>query len=195
MNVDGQEVIYEFGAPSGVERVASCETEVDPDHPVFVAAGAALEAVRARRRTRGVSPRTSPSAASIVGYGRHGRARAPAAGATRREPSSRTDCSPSTRRISQAGAGNHAGRCRTRAIARAKSTWLTAPGLVTSRTPPATGSVDRQAEEPDRVVDVDPAEPLLAAAETAAEEQADRERQVPHEGGVAGEDVAHAQAR
>ncbi len=46
VNVDGQEVIYEFGAPGGVERIASCETEVDPDHPVFAAADAALEAVR-----------------------------------------------------------------------------------------------------------------------------------------------------
>lgn len=45
VNVDGQEWIYEFGAPGGVERVASCETEVDPAHPVFAALAAALQAV------------------------------------------------------------------------------------------------------------------------------------------------------
>ena len=44
VNFDGQEVIYEFGAPGGVERIASCETEVDPDHPLFVAVQAALAA-------------------------------------------------------------------------------------------------------------------------------------------------------
>jgi len=41
---DGQEVIYEFGAPGGVQRIASCETEIDPNHPVFVAVAAALQA-------------------------------------------------------------------------------------------------------------------------------------------------------
>ena len=45
VNFDGQEVIYEFAAPSGVERIASCETEVDPDHPLFAAVDAALAAV------------------------------------------------------------------------------------------------------------------------------------------------------
>jgi hypothetical protein len=45
VNFDGQEVIYEFAAPSGVERIASCETEVDPDHPLFTAVDAALAAV------------------------------------------------------------------------------------------------------------------------------------------------------
>jgi hypothetical protein len=44
---DGQEVTYEFGAPGGVQRIASCETEIDPDQPVFVAVSAALEAIRA----------------------------------------------------------------------------------------------------------------------------------------------------
>ncbi len=33
VNFDGQEVIFEFGAPGGVERIASCETEIDPDQP------------------------------------------------------------------------------------------------------------------------------------------------------------------
>lgn len=42
---DGQEWIYEFGAPGGVERVASCETEIDPAHPAFAATTAALQAV------------------------------------------------------------------------------------------------------------------------------------------------------
>jgi hypothetical protein len=42
---DGQEVTYEFGAPGGVERIASCETEIDPDQPVFAAVTAALAAV------------------------------------------------------------------------------------------------------------------------------------------------------
>ena len=44
VNFDGQEVIYEFGAPGKVERIASCETEIDPDHPLFVAVQAALAA-------------------------------------------------------------------------------------------------------------------------------------------------------
>jgi hypothetical protein len=42
---DGQEVIYEFGAPGGPERVASCETRIDPANPVFAATTAALVAV------------------------------------------------------------------------------------------------------------------------------------------------------
>ena len=45
VNVDGQEFIYEFGAPGGVERVASCETRIDPAHPLFAAVTAALVAV------------------------------------------------------------------------------------------------------------------------------------------------------
>ena len=45
VNFDGQEVVYEFAAPSGVERIASCETEIDPDHPLFLAVEAALQAV------------------------------------------------------------------------------------------------------------------------------------------------------
>lgn len=42
VNFDGQEVIYEFGAPGGAERIASCETEIDPDHPLFRAVELAL---------------------------------------------------------------------------------------------------------------------------------------------------------
>ncbi len=45
VNFDGQEQIYEFGAPGGVERIATCETEVDPASPVFAATVAALVAV------------------------------------------------------------------------------------------------------------------------------------------------------
>jgi hypothetical protein len=44
VNFDGQEVIYEIGAPGGVERIASCETEIDPLHPAFGAVREALEA-------------------------------------------------------------------------------------------------------------------------------------------------------
>lgn len=32
---DGQEIIYVFGAPGGQQRIASCEVEVDPSHPLF----------------------------------------------------------------------------------------------------------------------------------------------------------------
>lgn len=42
---DGQEWIYEFSAPTGVERIASCESDVDPNHPLFAATMAALVAV------------------------------------------------------------------------------------------------------------------------------------------------------
>ncbi len=47
VNFDGQEVIYEFGGPRGVERIASCETDIDPDHPLFAATSAALTAIGA----------------------------------------------------------------------------------------------------------------------------------------------------
>ncbi len=44
---DGQETIYVFTAAQGTrfERIASCEVEVDPSHPLFVAVSAALRAV------------------------------------------------------------------------------------------------------------------------------------------------------
>jgi hypothetical protein len=42
---DGQETIYTFGTASGAERIASCEVEVDPSGPVFIAVSAALAAV------------------------------------------------------------------------------------------------------------------------------------------------------
>jgi hypothetical protein len=44
---DGQEVIYEFGAPGGVQRIASCETEIDPNQPIFTAVAVALESIEA----------------------------------------------------------------------------------------------------------------------------------------------------
>ncbi len=47
VNFDGQETIYEFGAPGGVERIATCETEIDPEHPLFLAATAAMLSVLA----------------------------------------------------------------------------------------------------------------------------------------------------
>ncbi len=47
VNFDGQEQIFEFGAPGGVERIATCEVEVDPEHPLFAAATAALAAAEA----------------------------------------------------------------------------------------------------------------------------------------------------
>ena len=45
MAYDGQEFIYEFGAPGGTERIATCETEIDPNDPLFVAVTAALASV------------------------------------------------------------------------------------------------------------------------------------------------------
>jgi hypothetical protein len=42
VNFDGQEFVYEFGAPGGTERIATCETEIDPNHPLFDAISAAL---------------------------------------------------------------------------------------------------------------------------------------------------------
>lgn len=45
VNFDGQEQIYEFGAPGGVQRIASCETAVDPNHPLFAAVEAAMGSV------------------------------------------------------------------------------------------------------------------------------------------------------
>jgi hypothetical protein len=40
---DGQEVIYEFGTPTGVERIASCEVAIKQDDPLFVAVQRILE--------------------------------------------------------------------------------------------------------------------------------------------------------
>ncbi|NJD27096.1 MAG: hypothetical protein FIA92_02225 [Chloroflexi bacterium] len=42
---DGQEVVFEFHASSGVQRVASCEVEIDWTHPLFAATVAALSSV------------------------------------------------------------------------------------------------------------------------------------------------------
>ena len=37
VHVDGQEQIYTFGTAAGPVRLASCEVEIDPAHPLFVA--------------------------------------------------------------------------------------------------------------------------------------------------------------
>lgn len=39
---DGQEIVFEFGAPGGIERIATCEIEVDFGSPLFVAVTSAL---------------------------------------------------------------------------------------------------------------------------------------------------------
>jgi hypothetical protein len=39
---DGQEVVFEFGAPGGIERVATCEVAVDFGLPLFTAVVAAV---------------------------------------------------------------------------------------------------------------------------------------------------------
>ncbi len=41
-NFDGQEFIFEFAAPGGTERIATCEVDVDYGVPLFVAVSAAL---------------------------------------------------------------------------------------------------------------------------------------------------------
>jgi hypothetical protein len=46
VNFDGQEFIYEFSTPSGVQRIATCEVEIDPGHPLFTAVQAALDSAR-----------------------------------------------------------------------------------------------------------------------------------------------------
>ena len=46
VNFDGQEFIYEFSTPSGVQRIASCEVEIDPAHPLFAAVDAVIGGVR-----------------------------------------------------------------------------------------------------------------------------------------------------
>jgi hypothetical protein len=45
VNFDGQETIYEFGAPGGTQRIATCETDIDPNHPLFQAVIAAISSV------------------------------------------------------------------------------------------------------------------------------------------------------
>lgn len=47
VNFDGQEQIFEFGAPGGVQRIATCETEVDMEHPLFLGTTIALQSVLA----------------------------------------------------------------------------------------------------------------------------------------------------
>lgn len=45
---DGQETIYTFATATGDERIASCEVEIDPAHPLFVAVSAVLAGLPAR---------------------------------------------------------------------------------------------------------------------------------------------------
>lgn len=45
---DGQEIVYTFSTPAGIERIASCEVVVDPDAPLFVAVSAALAGLPSR---------------------------------------------------------------------------------------------------------------------------------------------------
>ena len=45
---DGQERIYAFTTPGGVETIDSCKVVVDPAHPLFVAADAAFDTVPMR---------------------------------------------------------------------------------------------------------------------------------------------------
>ena len=42
VNFDGQEQIYTFGTAQGQVRLASCEVEIDPAHPLFVAVESAF---------------------------------------------------------------------------------------------------------------------------------------------------------
>lgn len=39
---DGQEIVFEFGAPGGIQRVSTCDVEVDFGLPLFVAVSTAL---------------------------------------------------------------------------------------------------------------------------------------------------------
>jgi hypothetical protein len=39
---DGQEVVFEFATPQGVQRIASCTVAVDYDSPLFMAVAAAV---------------------------------------------------------------------------------------------------------------------------------------------------------
>jgi hypothetical protein len=42
---DGQEIVFEFHASSGVQTIRSCEVEIDWTHPLFAATVAALSSV------------------------------------------------------------------------------------------------------------------------------------------------------
>jgi hypothetical protein len=39
---DGQELVFEFAALAGTQRLASCEVDIDWGHPLFIAVGTAL---------------------------------------------------------------------------------------------------------------------------------------------------------
>ena len=42
VNFDGQELIFEFAAPGGTQRIASCEVDIDWGSPLFTAVAAAM---------------------------------------------------------------------------------------------------------------------------------------------------------
>jgi hypothetical protein len=44
VNFDGQETIYQFATAGGIERIASCETQMNESHPLFLAIRDALAA-------------------------------------------------------------------------------------------------------------------------------------------------------
>ena len=39
---DGQELVFEFATPQGVQRIASCSVQVDYESPLFAAVAAAV---------------------------------------------------------------------------------------------------------------------------------------------------------
>ena len=61
---DGQEIAFEFGAPGGIERIATCEVEVDVGSPLFAAVLSAIESFVSvptpRRPIAAASPLVAP---------------------------------------------------------------------------------------------------------------------------------------
>ena len=160
--------IYEFGAPSGVERIASCETEIDPRHPLFAAVDPRWRP--AARPTAGpASRRPRSKAASTVRY----RNAKPSSSARGRRHAARAERAGRTARrgrvwTSQAGAGNQTGRLTRR---RHRPHEVDLPAGARAR------RIERRRrhrrwppEERDGVVDMDPADPLPGRC------QADRRR-------------------
>ena len=151
VNFDGQEVVYEFAAPSGVERIASCETEVDPDHPL-VRGGR-----RGARGGRGIRRLASPDCAD-----RHEDRRAPVrtpdtasqgprSGATQSTCAGQGDA-PEQREPRAAEADEHAADHRRRGGSTTASPMATASPPSNPRevaTPP------RADQDPDRPADGD----------------------------------------
>ena len=78
---------------------------------------------------------------------------------------------PSARRIAKAGAGTTVGRRSVLPSALVKEALVTSPGATRLTGPRSRRVVERRVEGADRVVECDPGEPLLAAAEPAARAQ------------------------